>query len=114
MNVSNRVIIAVILIIALAFVSESFRHADNDEVIINPEPWDHSPITVYIDNETVPEHYSPTYREDVENALTYWESGGNGQLTYEVDFEIVHGGSADIVIIWTDNLEEDVGVKNGV
>ncbi|MEZ5335750.1 MAG: hypothetical protein R2741_11180 [Methanolobus sp.] len=65
---------------------KSFRHADNDEVIINPEPWDHSPITVYIDNETVPEHYSPTYREDVENALT-GKVAATGNLHMKLIFE---------------------------
>ncbi|WP_094227498.1 matrixin family metalloprotease [Methanolobus psychrotolerans] len=110
----KRIIIAMIILIAIAFASESQRHSDSEESILNPKPWDHSPITVYIDDTNVPEHYSPSYRTDVENALKYWETGGNGQLGYQAIFEIVDVDYADILVMWVDNLEKDAGVENGV
>ena len=42
----------------------------NQERILD-YPWDHSPITVYIDNTNVPEHYSPTYYTQIEKAMEY-------------------------------------------
>ncbi|SFM68845.1 matrixin family metalloprotease [Methanolobus profundi] len=114
MTRTNRIIIALIILIALSFAFEGMKHSETEDSIILSEPWDHSPITVYIDDKDVPEHYSPSYREDVEKALEYWESGGNGQLTYEADFEIVDVDNADILVMWVDNLEEDAGVDNGV
>ncbi|WMW21606.1 matrixin family metalloprotease [Methanolobus mangrovi] len=110
----NRMIIVLIILIALAFVSENINSSDTDILILNPQPWDHSPITVYIDENNVPEHYSPSYRTDVENALEYWENGGNGQLEYQPVFEIVDVDNADILIMWVENLEEDAGIENGV
>jgi predicted Zn-dependent protease len=59
-------------------------------------PWDQSPITVYIDNKSVPPHYSPTYYTQIEKALDYWESGGNGKLLYTPVFKIVDSENADI------------------
>ncbi len=82
---------------------------------LDSTPWDHSPITVYIDNVNIPEHYSPTYKIQVENAMAYWENGGNDHLTYEPEFRLVDTESeADIHIMWVENLEQDVGVENGV
>ena len=52
-------------------------------------PWDHSPITVYIDNKSVPPHYNPSYYTQIEKALQYWEEGGNGKLNYTPVFKIV-------------------------
>ena len=85
----------------------------------NPErlldnPWDHSPITVYIDNKDVPEHYSPTYYAQIEKALEYWEEGGNGKLEYTPVFELVDSKEADINIRWVENLENIEGVPSGV
>jgi predicted Zn-dependent protease len=77
-------------------------------------PWDHSPITVYIDNKSVPPHYSPTYYTQVEKALNYWAEGGNGKLEYTPIFEIVDSEKADIRIRWVENLQKDQGVPNGV
>lgn len=77
-------------------------------------PWDHSPITVYIDNKSVPPHYSPTYYTQVQKALNYWEEGGNGKLEYTPVFEIVDSEKADIRIRWIENLQKDQGVPNGV
>lgn len=88
---------------------------DNAYPALTTIPWDHSPITVYIDNVNVPEHYSPTYKEQVEYAMTYWENGGNGHLAYEPEFRLVDSESeADIYIMWVENLEKDAGVENGV
>ncbi len=114
MTKMNRIIIVLIIFIALAFVSESFNNSETEMFILSPKPWDHSPITVYIDDKDVPEHYSPSYRTGVEDALKYWESGGNGQLEYQPVFEIVDVDNADILIMWVENLEKDAGVENGV
>ena len=77
-------------------------------------PWDHSPITVYINNKTVPLHYSPTYYADIEKALNYWAGGGNGKLKYIPVFEIVDSEDADIRIKWDANLQKDQGAPHGV
>lgn len=77
-------------------------------------PWDHSPITVYIDNKSVPEHYSPTYYTQIEKALKYWENGGNGKLKYTPVFELTDSENADIRIRWVENLENVEGAPSGV
>lgn len=77
-------------------------------------PWDHSPITVYVDDENIPLHYSPTYYEQIEKALEYWENGGNGNLEYTPVFEIVDSEDADIRIMWVENLERVAGAPSGV
>jgi predicted Zn-dependent protease len=77
-------------------------------------PWDHSPITVYIDNKTVPPHYSPTYYIQIEKALNFWEQGGNGKLQSPPVFEIVDSEDADIRIRWVENLQKDQGAPLGV
>jgi predicted Zn-dependent protease len=86
---------------------------------LNPErlsdqPWDHSPITVYIDNKSLPLHYSPTYYTQIEAALEYWGEGGNGKLNYIPVFEIVDSENADIRIRWVENLENVEGAPSGV
>ncbi|MDD4331619.1 MAG: matrixin family metalloprotease [Methanosarcinaceae archaeon] len=78
------------------------------------EPWDHSPITVFIDTENTPPHYSPTYLEQIEKALAYWEAGGNGKLAYSPIFEIVDSEKADIRIRWVENMESVEGAEAGV
>jgi predicted Zn-dependent protease len=90
--------------------------ADSDT---NPErlldyPWDHSPITVYIDNSNVPEHYSPTYYTQIEKAMEYWENGGNGNLKFTPVFKLVNSTDADITIKWVENLESVEGAPSGV
>ena len=73
---------------------------------ISERPWDHDTITVFIDDENVPEGYDPQYRIDVENALDYWEDGGNGRLSYIPDFNIIGSKEdADIVISWVKEIE---------
>lgn len=85
----------------------------------NPErildyPWDHSPITIYIDDSNVPEHYSPTYYAQIEQAVEYWEEGGNGNLEFTPVFEPVESREADIRIKWVENLENVEGAPSGV
>lgn len=77
-------------------------------------PWDHSPITVYIDNKNLPPHYSPSYYTQVEKALQYWEEGGNGKLNYTPVFKIVDSENADIRITWVENLERNASAPPGV
>ncbi|RSD36279.1 MAG: peptidase M10A and M12B matrixin and adamalysin, partial [Methanohalophilus sp.] len=59
-----------------------------------------------IDDKDTPEHYSPTYREQVEIALDYWEKGGNGALSYQPEFKIIDNPDADINVRWVENLEK--------
>jgi len=77
-------------------------------------PWDHSPITVYIDSKDLPLHYSPTYYTQIEKALNYWEEGGNGKLSYTPIFKIIDSENADIRIRWVDNVEKDTDAPHGV
>ncbi len=81
---------------------------------LSDQPWDHSPITVYIDNKNVPADYSPTYYLQIEKALEYWEEGGNGNLEYTPVFKIVDTKEADIRIRWVENLEKVEGAPSGV
>lgn len=111
---SNRIIIVLIFVVILALAFEGMQHTDVGEPVLMSHPWDHSPITVYIDDLDVPEHYSPSYKEDVLNALAYWEKGGNGQLEYQPEFQVVEIDNADILIMWVDNLEKDTGAASGV
>lgn len=81
---------------------------------ITDQPWNHSPITVSIDTENTPLRYSPTYQEQVEKALAYWEEGGNGKLDYVPVFKIVDSEDADIRIRWVENMEAIEGATPGV
>lgn len=102
-----------ILMAQLPF-QQIFTSSDESQVRILDYPWDHSPITVYIDNKSVPEHYSPTYHEQIEKALEYWEEGGNGNLKYKPVFKLVDSEEADIKIMWVENLETIQGAPSGV
>lgn len=82
--------------------------------VISEYPWDHSPITVYIDDKNLPPKYSPTYYSQAEKALEYWEKGGNGNLKYTPVFQIVDTRAADIRIRWVENLETVEGAPAGV
>lgn len=81
---------------------------------LSDHPWDHSPITVYIDDKDVPAHYSPTYYAQIEKALQYWEEGGNGKLNYTPVFQIVDSKESDIRVKWVENLENVEGAPSGV
>ncbi len=73
------------------------------------DPWDHSPITVYIDDINVPDGYDPQYREDVISSMNWWEGGGNGKLSYLVDFNLIDSKKdADIVILWVKEIDGGV------
>lgn len=78
------------------------------------QPWDHSPITVSIDNKNLPPHYNPSYYKEVEKALNYWEEGGNGKLSYTPVFKIVDSENADIRITWVENLAKNESAPEGV
>lgn len=103
----------VLLLLVLILPTVSAASEANPERLLD-HPWDHSPITVYIDNKDVPEHYSPTYYTQIEKALEYWEEGGNGKLEYTPVFELVDSKEADINIRWVENLETIEGVPSGV
>lgn len=103
-----------ILLLAAFFTPAVSAASGEDSEKILDNPWDHSPITVYIDDKNVPLHYSPTYYEQIEKALVYWEDGGNGNLEYTPAFEIVDSEEADIRIRWVENLESVEGVPSGV
>jgi predicted Zn-dependent protease len=94
------------------FLPATAAGADPEKIL--EKPWDHSPITVYIDDNNTPPHYSPTYYEQIEKALEYWENGGNGNLEYSPVFEIIDSEDADIRIRWVENLENVEGAPPGV
>lgn len=104
-----------ILLLAAFFTPavSSAQYGEGSEKILET-PWDHSPITVYINDKDLPLHYSPTYYEQIEKALEYWEKGGNGNLDYTPVFEIVDYEEADIRIRWVENLENVEGAPSGV
>lgn len=79
------------------------------------EPWDHSPITIYINDDTVPQHYEPVYKESVLKAIDYWEDGGNGKLAYVPEFAVVDSETgADINVYFVENLETVADAPKGV
>ncbi|MCG7853231.1 MAG: peptidase, partial [Methanosarcinaceae archaeon] len=90
---------ALILLVVLVVASPVAASSDSDTYPkILEMPWDHSPITVLIDDNNVPPHYSPTYRVQVEAALEYWEEGGTGKLNFRPEFEMVETADADVTI----------------
>jgi predicted Zn-dependent protease len=102
-------IILLFLVLSLTPIASAYSYGR-----ILDEPWDHSPITVFIDDENVPLHYSPTYYTQVEKSLEYWEEGGNGKLAYTPVFELTDSEKADIRIRWVENLESVEGAPSGV
>ncbi|HJH31934.1 MAG TPA: matrixin family metalloprotease [Methanosarcinaceae archaeon] len=110
----NEIAIVVIAFLILFFVSQFASDAPHEYPKLLEIPWDHTPITVFVDDVNVPQHYSPTYRVQVEYALLYWETGGNLKLDFIPDFEIVDTDDADISIMWVENLEEVTGADEGV
>jgi predicted Zn-dependent protease len=110
----NLITLSFVLLLAVFFTPAVYAASGEDSEKILDNPWDHSPITVYIDDKNVPSHYSPTYYEQVEKALEYWEKGGNGNLDYTPVFEVVDSEDADIMIRWVENLESVEGAPSGV
>lgn len=102
-----------LLLMVLILPTVSAASETNPERILD-YPWDHSPITVYIDDSNVPEHYSPTYYAQIEKAMKYWEEGGNGNLEFTPVFKLVDSKEADIRIKWVENLEIVEGAPPGV
>lgn len=111
---NKNLIILPFLLLLIIFIPEvsAVSGASSGKILDNP--WDHSPITVYIDDKNTPLHYSPTYYRQVEKALEYWEEGGNGNLDYTPVFEIINSEEADISIRWVENLESIEGAPSGV
>ncbi len=102
-----------LLLMVLILPTVSAASETNPERILD-YPWDHSPITVYIDDSNVPEHYSTTYYAQIEKAMEYWEEGGNGNLEFTPVFKLVDSKEADIRIKWVENLETVEGAPPGV
>lgn len=99
------------MVVILPIVSTA---SESDYPRISDQPWDHSPITVYIDNKNVPSHYSPTYYTQVQKALDYWEAGGNGKLKYTPVLKLVDSENADVRIRWGEDLQKDQGAPPNV
>lgn len=102
-----------LLLMVLILPTVSAASEANPEKILD-YPWDHSPITIYIDDSNVPEHYSPSYYAQIEKAMEYWEEGGNGNLEFTPVFKLVDSKEADIRIKWVENLENVEGAPQGV
>lgn len=113
-NNVHLITISFILFLMMFFTPAVFAASGAGPEKILDNPWDHSPITVYINDKNIPPHYSPTYYEQIEKALEYWEKGGNGNLDYTPVFEIVDSEEADIRIRWVENLESIEGAPSGV
>ncbi|ADI74647.1 peptidase M10A and M12B matrixin and adamalysin [Methanohalobium evestigatum Z-7303] len=108
------ILILATVLILVAFILPTSAGGENSPGI-SDNPWDHSPITVYINDENVPEHYSPTYYKQIEKAVEYWDEGGNGHLNFDPDFKFVESSEgADINVKWVENLEEVEKAPDGV
>ena len=106
----------IVVLLVLTFLAYTPVTTATDEIYpkLLDMPWDHSPITVYIEEENIPPHYSPTYRAQIDASLEYWEAGGNGHLNYVPQFQEVDRTDADITIMWVENLETVAGAPEGV
>jgi len=73
-------------------------------------PWGYSPtLRVYIEDREVPSGYDPAYKDIVLSALKWWEQGGNGKLSYKVNFQLTDMSSnAHVTIKW---VKEFVGER---
>ncbi|WP_406655787.1 matrixin family metalloprotease [Methanolobus sp. ZRKC2] len=111
---SKKLKTALLIILVLLFITTLFSPGSKEYPKLNPMPWENTTISVFIDDRNIPEHYSPSYRSEVENALEYWSNGGNGKLGYTPEFVIVEEDNADILIMWVENLEEDAEAQDGV
>ncbi|MDW7732889.1 MAG: matrixin family metalloprotease [Methanolobus sp.] len=105
---------ALLIILVLLFFTTIFAPGSKEYPKLNPMPWENTTTTVYIDDRNLPQHYSPSYRAQVESALEYWNNGGNGKLEYTPELVVVEDNNADITIMWVENLEEEAGVQEGV
>ncbi len=106
--------ILIALIIVYSVSNASAIMGEYSYPFLLDRPWDHSPITVYIDDVNVPPHYSPGYRDQVILAMEYWEEGGNGKLNYIPEFTLTENQDADIAIRWVENMEKVTGAPEGV
>jgi predicted Zn-dependent protease len=110
----NGIRLGSVLLLILIILPVLSTASENSPEKFSDHPWDHSPITVYIDDINVPADYSPTYYVQIEKALDYWKKGGNGKLNYTPVFQIVDTREADIRIRWVENLENVEGAPSGV
>lgn len=110
---TRKAVMIMLLIVALVIPGSTLL-GEKEYPKFLEEPWDHSPITVYIDEQNTPPHYSPSYQPTVVRAMQYWENGGNGKLSYTPVFEITNSSDADIYIMWVENMEEVTGAEEGV
>lgn len=95
-------------IIALVLMASGVSTTTQNEYPVKySNPWDESPITVYIDNKNVPSHYKSTYYEQVKKSLEYWEQGGNGHLGFTPEFKLVDSKNPDIRIGWVKHLDDE-------
>lgn len=110
----HRIRLCFVLLLLITFLPILSTASETSPERLSDHPWDHSPITVYIDDKNVPADYSPTYYAQIEKALEYWEKGGNGNLKYTPVFRVVDTKEADIRIRWVENLESVEGAASGV
>jgi predicted Zn-dependent protease len=108
------IILSFVLLLTVLILPILSTASETNPEKLSDHPWDHSPITVYIDDKNVPAHYSPTYYTQINKALKYWEEGGNGNLGYTPVFKLVDSKEADIRIRWVENLENVEGAPSGV
>ncbi len=110
--ISKKFIFVLVLISSVTIVSAIL--GEQSYPFLLDRPWDHSPITVHIDDVNVPPHYSPGYKDQVLIAMDYWEEGGNGKLNYVPGFTLTGDPDADINIRWVENMETVIGAPEGV
>ncbi|MDY6960190.1 MAG: hypothetical protein SVK08_13645, partial [Halobacteriota archaeon] len=108
MSKVRRILIFLILLISLITIAPATLGYEYEKIL--DKPWDHETITVYIDDVNLPEGYDPQYREDIDESLEYWEDGGNGRLSYDVNFKSFDDPkNADIIIMWVREIPFEGG-----
>jgi hypothetical protein len=70
-NSMHGIILSFVLLLTVLILPIISTASETSVEKISDHPWDHSPITVYIDYKNVPAHYSPTYYEQINKALKY-------------------------------------------
>ncbi len=96
-------------LIFLIFAAPAFAYTYPKEM---EQPWNHSPIKFFV-NKSFPPECDPYYEKDFRDAIKYWESGGNGKLSFIPKFEEVsETGKPDITVQWVSsvqNVSQEVG-----
>lgn len=99
-----RLTAALVLLIALVAapiaISPLARGQDTQQAPDWPDgrynPFDHSPIRIFVDLSNDTEGYASSVRQ----AMRYWEEGGNGALDWEVRFEEVPDRASADILFW--------------